>query len=81
MDNEITYLSTFATPWSPYRGKRLTFGISPAPKESQRYMNKALEGLEGIRAICDDILVCGVGESHEQTLDDHDNKLVSLLER
>lgn len=81
LNNENTFLTTFATPWSPYRWNRLTFGISPAPKEFQRYMNKALEGLEGIKAICGDTLVCGIGESHEQTLDDHDNKLVSLLER
>jgi hypothetical protein len=59
----------------------MPFGISPAPEEFQRYLDLALEGLEGIKAICDDILVCGVGESYEEAVQDHDNKLVSLLER
>ncbi|CAB4009193.1 Hypothetical predicted protein [Paramuricea clavata] len=59
----------------------MPFGISPAPEEFPRYLDLALEGLEGIKAICDDILVCGVGESYEEAVQDHDNKLVSLLER
>jgi hypothetical protein len=81
LDQESSYLTTFATPWGRYRWKRMPFGISPAPEEFQRYLDLALEGLEGIKAICDDILVCGVGESYEEAVQDHDNKLVSLLER
>ena len=81
LDQESSYLTTFATPWGRYRWKRMPFGISPAPEEFQRYLDLALEGLEGIKEICDDILVCGVGESYEEAVQDHDNKLVSLLER
>ena len=81
LDQESSYLTTFATPWGRYRWKRMPFGISPAPEEFQRYLDSALEGLEGIKAICDDILVCGVGESYEEAVQDHDNKLVKLLER
>ncbi|CAB4041799.1 Retrovirus-related Pol poly from transposon, partial [Paramuricea clavata] len=81
LDQESSYLTTFATPWGRYRWKQMPFGISPAPEEFQRYLDLALEGLEGIKAICDDILVCGVGESYEEAVQDHDNKLVSLLER
>ncbi len=81
LDQESGYLTTFATPWGRYRWKRMPFGISPAPEEFQRYLDSALEGLEGIKAICDDILVCGVGDSYEEAVQDHDKKLVSLLER
>ena len=79
-DQESSYLTTFATPLGRYRWKRMAFGISPAPEEFQRYPDFALEGLEGVKAICDDIIICGVGESYEEAVKDHDNKLVSLLE-
>lgn len=59
----------------------MPFGISPAPEEFPRYLDSALEGLEKIQAICDDILVCGVGELYEEAVQGHDNKLVSLLDR
>ena len=59
----------------------MPFGISPAPEEFQRYLDSALEGLEGVKAICDDMLVCGVGDSYEEAVVDHDEKLVSLFER
>ncbi len=45
----VIYLTTFGTPWGRYRWKRMPFGISPAPEEFQRYLDSALEGLEGIK--------------------------------
>ena len=33
----------------------MPFGIAPAPEEFQRRLNEALEGLDGVRAIADDI--------------------------
>ena len=41
----------------------------------------ALEDLEGVRAIADDILIYGVGSTHEEAVKDHDIKLTNLLER
>ncbi len=35
LDQESSYLTTFATPWGRYRWKRMPFGISPAPEEFQ----------------------------------------------
>lgn len=40
----------------------------------------ALKEMERIKDICDNILVCGVAESSEEAVEDHD-KLVGLLER
>ncbi len=44
-------------------------------------MNQALDGLNGIVNIADDILVYGVGETKEVATKDHDTKLVNLLNR
>jgi hypothetical protein len=35
------------------------FGISPAPEEFQRRLDEVLEGLKGVKAIHDDILIYG----------------------
>lgn len=78
LDQESSYLTTFATPWGRYRWKRMPFSVSPAPEEFQRYLDSALEG---VKAICDDMLGCGVGDSYEEAVVDHDEKLVSLFER
>ena len=49
----------FATQWGRYRWLRMPFGIRPAPEEFQRRLNESLEGLEGVRAVADDILRMG----------------------
>ena len=41
----------------------------------------ALEGLEGIATIADDILVYGCGDTYEMAEADHDKNLVELMER
>lgn len=59
----------------------MPFGIAPAPEEFQRRLNKALEGLDGVRTIADDIIVFGVGDADDEVVVDHDCKLLALLER
>lgn len=81
LDDESSFLTTFGTPWGRFRWTRMPFGISPAPEEFQRRLEYALEGLDGIKAIFDDILVFGVGETEAEALSDHDAKLTALLER
>ena len=44
-------------------------------------MSQALEGLEGILNITDDILVYGVGDTKDEARRDHDRKLEALLLR
>ena len=81
LDDESSLLTTFGTPWGRFRWTRMPFGISPAPEEFQRRLEYALEGLDGIKPIFDDILVFGVGETEAEALLDHDAKLTALLER
>ena len=56
MDEETSNLTTFGTPIGRYKWKRMPFGISPAPEVFQRRLNQALEGLNDIYVIADDIL-------------------------
>ena len=79
LDNESSFLTTFGTPWGRFRWTRMPFGISPAPEEFQRRLEQALEGLEGVKAIFDDILIFGVGETQAEALADHDAKLRALF--
>lgn len=81
LDEESSYFTTFGTPWSRYRWKRMPFGVSPAPEEFQRRVNEALEGISGTMAIHDDILVYGCGETDEEAIVDHDKKLEALFDR
>ena len=81
LDEESSYMTTFGTPWGRFRWLRMPFGISPAPEEFQRRLDEALEGLEGCKAVHDDILVWGCGKCHEEAVLDHDNKLRNLFKR
>ena len=58
----------------------MPFGISVAPEEFQRRIDKNLEGLDGVKTIADDILVWGDGETIEEATVSHD-KRQTLLER
>ena len=44
-------------------------------------MPTALEGLEGIASIADDVLIYGEGETDEEADVSHDIRLVQLMER
>ena len=82
MDEKSSYLTTFSTPWGRYRWMRMPFGISPAPEEFHRRMEEALEGLDGIKPIHDDIFqIYGCGDNDKEAEEDHDRKLKALLQR
>jgi hypothetical protein len=44
---------------------RMPFGIRVAPEEFQRRIDENLEGLDGLKAIADDILIWGDGDTTE----------------
>ena len=81
LDDESSLLTTFATPFRRYRWKRLPFGLSASSEIFQKRVSQALEGLEGILNITDDILVFGVGDIKDEARRDHDRKLEALLLR
>ena len=59
LHSDSTKLTTFITPYGRYCFKLLPFGISSASEIFQRRMTETLEGVEGVEASQDDILVAG----------------------
>ena len=58
-----------------YRWLRMPFELSPALEEFQRRIDVAHEGLPGQKAIADDILAFGSGDTDEEAFEDHDGNL------
>ena len=68
-----TYL--LGAPFGRYRYLRLPFGISASSDLFQMKINEIFEGLPGIAAIVNDILIYG------HTRDEHDRNLCNILDR
>ena len=81
LDEPSSLLITFNTPVGKLKWNRMPFGISVAPEEFQRRIDESLEGLEGTRAIADDILIWGDGSTIKEATSKHDARLSALLER
>ena len=78
---QSSLVTTMHTPWGRYRWLRLPYGVSSAPEEFQMRMQEALDGLNGVGNIADDILVYGLGDSPAEAEADHDRNLRALLGR
>ena len=74
-------LTTFWTPLGRFCWNRMPFGLSSSPEEFQRWLHQALDGLEGIEVIADDILVYGCGDTQQEGVQDHDKNMIALMER
>ena len=74
-------LITFNTPFGRFRWLWMPFGIPTAPEEYQRRQDQAVEGLPGVLSSADDILVYGEGDTDEDAISDHDQKLKALMKR
>ena len=75
LSKESARLTTFITPYGRFCFNHLPFGISSAPELFQRRMSIALEGLEGVTCLMDDILI------HGKSREEHDVRLISTLDR
>ena len=81
LDEPSSLLTTFNTSVRRMKWDRMPFGISVAPKEFQRRIGESLEGLAGTKAIADEILIWGDGNTIEEAISNHDARLSALLER
>jgi hypothetical protein len=81
LDEESSILTTFGTPFGRYKWKLLPFGISPAGEIFQSRLDQAIEDLEGVKTVSDDILVIGNGDSLVEAIANHDAKMKQLLDR
>ena len=59
----------------------MAFGLTSSPEEFQVCSQLALDGLDGIFIVADDILIIGRGETDEEARRDHDENLDQLLQR
>ena len=75
LSNQPSFLTTFNTPFGRYRYLRLAFGLKSSQDEFQRKIDECLEGLPGVVAIVDDILV------YERTREEHDQNLCNVIKR
>ena len=81
LDEESSNLTTFQTPFGQYKWKRLPFGLAVSSEIFQKKLIAALDGIEGVVCVADDILLYGVGEDEEKAKEDHNKKLEVLMER
>ena len=58
----------------------MPFGISPAGEIFQIRLDEAIDGLEGIRTVADDILITGNRATMTEAVTDHDQNLKMLLD-
>ena len=75
LDEESSLLTTFQTPFGRYRWRRLPFGTSVSSELFQKRLDQALEGLDGVIGVTDDVIV------HGEDMEEHDRNLKALLER
>lgn len=75
LDKSSSLITTFNTPFGRYRYLRLPMGIRSSQDIFQRKVDEALEGLDGVVSIVDDILVFG------RTKAEHDQNLRQFLIR
>ena len=81
LDDESSLLTTFNTPFRRFKWKRMPFGISPAREIFQQCLDQAIDDLEGVWTVADDILITGNGATLEEATADHDLKIKRLFER
>ena len=75
LDEASRSITTFRTPLSLKRYKRLSMGVCCASVMFQHEVEKALSGLIGVKNLVDDIFVWGLSQ------EDHDINLFKLLDR
>ncbi|XP_052778759.1 uncharacterized protein K02A2.6-like [Mya arenaria] len=75
LDEESSYLTTFATPFQRYRFLRLPYGCKASSDIFCQKVNEIFEGLSGIHPLVDDILIWG------RTPEEHDKNLNQVLLR
>ena len=67
-------MTTFVTPFGRYKWLRLPFGLNVSSEIFQKRLNMALEGLEGVMCVADDIIVYGTGDDIPDATEDHDRQ-------
>ena len=70
-------LRTFNTPFGRLKWIRIPFSISPTGEIFQQRLDQAIDGLDGVRTVADDVLITGNGTTVHDAMTDHDEKLMN----
>lgn len=81
LTEETSLLTTFATPFGRCKWNRTPLGVSSTGEIFQQRLHEAVESLDGVYTIADDILVTGTGDTMQEAIVDDDRKIKKLLER
>ena len=81
LDETSSELTTMITPFGRFRWARLPFGLKVSSEIFQRKLTEALNGLDGIFPIIDDIIIAGCGQTEEDAKSDNSSKLERLYKR
>ena len=81
LDEEPRDFMTFSTPFGQYCWLHMPFRISSVPEVFQHRLEAILSGLQGVNIIVDDILVFGEGDAWEAAIEQHIERLLTILHR
>lgn len=81
LDEKSSLLTCFQSQFGRFKWNRLPFGLSVSSEIFARKVYEALDGLEGVFCIADDIVIAGVGTNTEEANRSHDDRLQALLQR
>ena len=79
LDEESSVLTTFTTEEGCYKFNRLPFGLNISSEIFQKRLLQAINHLENVVCVADDIICFGKGASKEEALQNHDKHLSALL--
>ena len=81
LDETSSKLTTMITPFGRYQWRRLPFGLKVSSEIFQRKLDEALEGLEGVFSVVDDVVIAGCGQTMDEAQVDNQRKLTETLKR
>ena len=81
LDEQFSHLTCFQSPYGRFKWNRLPFGLSVSSEIFYRKVCEALDGLEGVFCIADDIVIVEVGDTSNEANASHDQRLQALLQR
>ena len=81
LDEASSLLTCFQTIYGRHRWCRLPFGLSVSSEIFSRRVHEALQGLEGVHCVADDIIIAGVGDTVEDATASHDKRLHAFLQQ
>lgn len=79
LDDALSRLTTFNTPFVRFRWRRMPLGIRSTPHVFQRQMHELIRGMSQLEVTAADFVVVGKGNTLAEANNDHNKNLVAFL--